>query len=160
VPDVVVTMSSGGAALPPDWARVDGATISATPSPNGRPTHVQYGPDAQRAVVWLGASCDPVARHLAASWWPKLSSAAASRAVALAPDGAVVARGRNPLAFVAAAAAADAAGRPRDRDRLLGRAAGQASMHPSYYGDAWVALGAGLLDGSIPGGCAGKEVAK
>jgi endoglucanase len=160
VPNIVVSMSSGGTALPPDWARVDGATVSATPSPNGRPTHVQYGPDAQRAVVWLATSCDPVARHLAASWWPKLASAEASRAVALAPDGAVLARGRNPLAFVAAAAAAGAAGRPGDRDRLLGRAARQASMHPSYYGDAWVALGAGLLDGSIPGGCAGQEVAK
>ncbi|MCW3064090.1 MAG: glycoside hydrolase, family 8, partial [Solirubrobacterales bacterium] len=83
VPDVVRSLSSGGAAMPPDWARGDGATISRTPSPNGQPSQVQYGPDAQRIVVWLAAGCDAAARRLAAGWWPKLSSAEASQALAL-----------------------------------------------------------------------------
>jgi endoglucanase len=159
VPGVVRSLSSGGAAMPPDWARVDGATISRTSSPNGQPSQVQYGPDAQRVVVWLAAGCDAGGRRLAAGWWPKLSSPQASQALALWPDGGVVASGPSTLAFVAAASAADAAGRPADRDRLLGRAAARVSAHPSYYGEAWVALGRSLLLGSIAGGCAGKGVA-
>jgi endoglucanase len=158
VPGVVGTLSSGGAALPPDWARVDGTTISATSSPNGQPSQVQYGLDAQRLVVWLAAGCDPAARRLAAGWWPKLSSAGASQALALRPDGGVVAAGPSPLALVATAAAADAAGRPADRDRLLDQASAAESAHPSYYSAAWVALGRGLVHGSIAGGCTGQGV--
>jgi hypothetical protein len=117
---------------------------------------VQYGPDAQRIVVWLAAGCDAAARRLAAGWWPKLSAATASQALALRPDGGIVAKGPSTLAFVAAAAAADAASRPADRDRLLRRASARVSAHPSYYGEAWIALGRWLLRGSSAGRCAGQ----
>jgi endoglucanase len=148
------TLSAGGA-LPPDWARLDGTTISPTASPNGQPSTVQYGPDAQRLVVWLASSCDPAAGRLAAGWWPKLSSAAAGQALALGTDGRIVAGGASPLALVAAAAAAQAAGHPANRDRLLNRADAVERQYPTYYGAAWVALGRALLDGRMLTACGG-----
>jgi endoglucanase len=110
---------------------------------------VQYGPDAQRLVVWLASSSDPAARHLAAGWWPMLSSDATAQALALTTDGRVLAAGPSPLALVAAAAAAHAAGQTAARDRLLDRADAVERQHPSYYGAAWVALGRGLLQGRM-----------
>jgi hypothetical protein len=53
------------------------------------------------------------------------------------------------LALRAAAAAPRAAGdEGRDAD-LPARGALQATRAPTYYGDAWVALAAGLADGSL-----------
>jgi endoglucanase len=116
---------------------------------------VQYGPDAQRLVVWLASSCDPAARRLAAGWWPKLSSGTKAQALALATDGRVVAAGPSPLALVAAAAAAHAAGQTAARDRLLGQAGAVERQQPSYYGAAWVALGRALLQGHTLTPCDG-----
>jgi endoglucanase len=144
---------TGGTALPPDWARLDGGAISATPSPDGQPPAVQYGPDAQRVVVWLASSCDPRARAIAAGWWPKLSSPAAGSALALGTDGKIVAGGASPLALVAAAASAKASGHTAVRDRLLSQAGAVEQGHPSYYGAAWVALGRALLGGGALSSC-------
>jgi endoglucanase len=146
---------STGRMLPPDWARLDGATISATPSPNGQPSAVQYGPDAQRLVVWLASACDSRARRLAAGWWTKLSGAAAGQALALGTDGNIVAGGASPLALVAAAGAANAAGHGAARKRLLDQADAVEQRRPSYYGAAWVALGRALLDGPALVNCQG-----
>jgi endoglucanase len=148
------TLSEGGRLLPPDWARVDGATVSAAPSPNGDVPQVQYGPDAQRLVVWLAASCDPAARRLAAAWHPKLSSPGSAQALALGIDGEVLNGMPSPLSLVAAAAAAGAAGLPSERDRLLAEADRLDTAQPSYYGAAWVALGRALLTTDMLGGCA------
>jgi hypothetical protein len=55
----------------------------------------------------------------------------------------------TPLALLAAAAAAPAAG---DEGRAADQTppgAQQATRAPTYYGDAWVALAAGLADGSL-----------
>jgi glycosyltransferase involved in cell wall biosynthesis len=52
----------------------------------------------------------------------------------------------NPLGWVAAAAAADAAGHGRASVALLARATHQSQTFHTYYGDAWVALGRALLD--------------
>jgi endoglucanase len=145
---------SRGGLLPPDWARLDGATISATPSPNGQPRAVQYGLDAQRLVVWFASSCDPEARRLAAGWWPKLSGAA-GQALALGTDGRIVVDGPSPLALIAAAAAANAAGHGAAGNRLLAQADVVEQHRPSYYGAAWVALGRALLDGPGLDGCHG-----
>jgi endoglucanase len=149
-------LSQGGSALPPDWARLDGTTMSPTPSPNGQPSAVQYGPDAQRLVVWLASSCDPAARGLAAGWWPKLSSGTSSQALALKTDGSTVAPEPSPLALVAAAAAAHATGQTAARDRLLDRAETVERQRPSYYGAAWVALGRALLQGRLLTTCDGR----
>jgi endoglucanase len=148
-------LTGDGRALPPDWARLDGALMSPTSSPNGRPSSVQYGPDAQRLVVWLASSCDPAARRLAAAWWPKLSGGSSSQALALGTDGSVVAGGPSPLALVAAAAAAQAAGQMFDRNRLLDRAAAVERRYPTYYGAAWVALGRALLQERLLTQCSG-----
>jgi endoglucanase len=124
-------LTGEGRLLPPDWARADGAALSASPSPNGDPPEVQYGPDAQRVVVWLAASCEPAARGLAAAWWRLLSGAEAGRALALRPDGQVVNGTPAPLSLVASAAAAGAAGRPAERERLLDDAARLDAAHPT-----------------------------
>jgi endoglucanase len=148
-------LSGDGRTLPPDWARLDGTRMSPTPSPNGQPAAVQYGPDAQRLVVWLASSCDPAARRLAAGWWRRLSSGTTAEALALTPNGRVVAAGPSPLALVAAAAAARAAGQTSARDRLLNRAGAVERSSPSYYGAAWVALGRALLQGDMLIACDG-----
>jgi endo-1,4-beta-D-glucanase Y len=147
-------LTDRGRLLPPDWARIDGESISATSSPNGDPPHIQYGPDAQRLVVWLAASCDPAARRLAAAFYPMLSSPDRSAALALSTEGPALNAEANPLSLVATAAAAGAAGHPDERDRLLAEAASLESERPSYYGAAWVALGHALLSTDLLGGCA------
>jgi endoglucanase len=147
-------LSKDGAKLLPDWARVDGTTAAPTAAPNGQAASVQYGLDAQRAVVWLAAACDGTARRLAASWWPTLSAPGRSRALALAPDGTILRAEAHAMALVGSAAAADAAGRPSERDRLLDEAASVDAAHPTYYGAAWVAIGRAMLTTRSLGGCA------
>ena len=149
-------LTEEGRLLPPDWARADGAAVSASPSPNGGPPEVQYGPDAQRVVVWLAASCEPAAHRLAAAWWPVLSRGTSARALALRTDGRVLNGTQAPLSLVASAAAAGAAGRPAERDRLLDEAARLDAAHPTYYGAAWVALGRALLTTELLGGCGAR----
>jgi endoglucanase len=152
----VRALTEEGRLLPPDWARADGTAVTASASPNGDPPGVQYGPDAQRVVVWMAASCEPAARRLAAAWWPLLSGGEASRALALRPDGEPVDGTATPLSLVASAAAAGAAGRPRRRDRLIDEAARLDAAHPTYYGAAWVALGRALLTTDLLGGCGAR----
>jgi endoglucanase len=147
-------LTDEGRLLPPDWARVDGESVSATSSPNGDPPHIQYGPDAQRLVVWFAASCDPAARRLAAALYPLLSRTENAGALALSTEGSVVNGEPSPLAFVATAAAAGSAGHPDERERLLAEAAALERERPSYYGAAWVALGHALLTTDRLGGCA------
>jgi endoglucanase len=146
-------LTEEGRLLPPDWARAEGPAVSASASPNGDPPGVQYGPDAQRVSVWLAASCEPAARRLAAAWWPLLSGGETSGALALRTDGQVLNGTSTPLALVASAAAAGAAGERRERDRLLDEAARLDAAHPTYYGAAWVALGRALLTTDLLGGC-------
>jgi hypothetical protein len=146
-------LTEEGRLLPPDWARADGAAMSASASPNGDPPEVQYGPDAQRVVVWLAASCEPAARGLAAAWGRPLSGGEATRALALRTGGQVLSGTPTPLSLVASAAAAGAAGRRAERDRLLDEAARLNGAHPTYYGAAWVALGRALLTTDLLGGC-------
>jgi endoglucanase len=147
-------LTSGGATLPPDWARIDGTQATATPAPDGHVPDVRYGLDAQRLVVWLAASCDSAKRRLAAAWWPLLSRPGRASATALDPVGTVREATANPMSLVAAAAAAGAAGAVGARDRLLDRATRLDAAHPSYYGAAWVALGRALLTTERLGSCA------
>jgi len=149
----IAALTEEGRLLPPDWARADGPSVRASASPNGDPPEVQYGPDAQRVVVWLASSCEPSARRLAAAWRPLLSGGETSRALALRTDGQVVSGTPTALSLVASAAAAGAAGRPRERDRLIDEAARLDAAHPTYYGAAWVALGRALLTTGLLGGC-------
>ena len=131
----VQRLTGDGRRLPPDWAVLAGRHLIAAPAPDGS-SSVQYGADAARLPIWFATACDPGARALAARWWrSSLSSAGRS--------------GGSPLDFMADAAAATAAGDHAAAGRLRDRAAALAAHSPTYYGDAWVALGPALLDGSI-----------
>src|SRR5579859_3281307 len=84
-------LTSGGRLLPPDWAELTAAgVLRPEPAPDGSQPQTQYGLDAQRAVVWFAASCDPQARALAARWWPLLRPGDRAQALALHPSGAVL----------------------------------------------------------------------
>ncbi|MDE3130139.1 MAG: hypothetical protein KGL16_03225 [Acidobacteriota bacterium] len=151
-------ITDGGALLPPDWARLQGNAATAEPAPGGGSAQVQYGLDAQRVVVWMATSCAAAERRLAARWWPLLAPRGRAGAIALGTEGNVIDPDANALSYVAAAAAAVAAGDGRAMRTLLGRARTAEAGSRDYYGGAWLALGDALLTTNALGGCAGKGV--
>jgi endo-1,4-beta-D-glucanase Y len=153
----LLSLTHDGAVLPPDWARLDGSTLSPEPAPSGAVPQAEYGLDAQRVVVWLAASCNRSDIHLAARWWRLLSARQRSGAIALSPSGQVLDARTNALPLVAAAAAAGAAGDGSARAALLARAQSVQAAHPTYYGGAWLALGENLIAGSL-GRCPSTNV--
>ncbi len=68
---------------------------------------------------------------------------------ALSLDGATINAAPSPLPLMAGSAAAAAAGDSSAAGELRTRATTLARQDPTYYGDAWVALGPALLEGSI-----------
>jgi endo-1,4-beta-D-glucanase Y len=147
-------LTQNGRMLPPDWAALTaGGALHPEPAPDGSQPQTQYGPDAQRTVVWFAASCDPKAKALAARWWPLLRPGDHVRALALQPDGAVQDSTPTALSMVASAAAAKAAGDGTATAKLLRQAAGQQHDHPTYYDGAWDALGPALLTAGPLGTC-------
>ncbi len=145
-------LTRGGKLLPPDWALLGQGPPRASGSPDGG-TPAQYGPDAMRAAVWN--SCTPAGRDLVGRWWTLLSSTASQAPLALNLDGTVRTSSRAPLAAVAAAAAAQAVGHPLTSRSLLDAGATTAAQYPTYYGDAWVALGRILLTTGLLADCGG-----
>jgi endo-1,4-beta-D-glucanase Y len=141
-----------GKLLPPDWAAMsESGAVRAEPAPSGGQRQTQYGLDAQRTVAWFAASCDPRARALAGRWWRLLAPSGRPQAIALSPDGGVINGAPAPLALVASASAARAAGDRAAGHALLRRAAHQQRATPTYYGGAWTALGAALQAGTLTG---------
>jgi endoglucanase len=140
--------TDGGRLLPPDWARLEGGRLVPTGAPDGsRP--IEYGLDAARLPVWFGTACGPEARHLASGWWGVLSSGGGRAGdLALSQDGRPIDPTTHSLPMLASAAAAAAAGDGRSAT-LRTAAARQARRVPTYYGDAWLALGDALLSGSL-----------
>jgi endoglucanase len=135
-------LTGGGRTLPPDWARVDAAGVSATPSPNGTEPDVRYSFDGQRCLVWMAAAPgSPSPAHETGL----LDAPGRATAQALSPTGAVINGDDSAVAAVAAAAAESAAGHPAQRDRLLAAADAIVARAPTYYGSAWDALGRALL---------------
>jgi endoglucanase len=142
-------LTDDGQRLPPDWAHLSGDTVAPAGAPSGA-GGVQYGLDAMRTPAWFAAGCTTGARELAAQWWDSvLSDADQTGALALTLDGTVSQSATNPLPLIGAAAAADAAGERDARTRLVAAAARTAREHSTYYGDAWLALGTGLMEQSI-----------
>lgn len=131
--------SGGGGQLPPDWALLDADGYTPT---GGAGNGVQYGADAQRLPLWFGYGCSKAARQIAARWWDRLGSdpGALSRSL----TGAVYDGSRSVVALLGAAAAAAAAGDDSAATRLRAEAAKTAQASPTYFGDAWLALSAGL----------------
>ncbi len=154
---LTIALTHGGRILPPDWAVLSpngsDAAVRPEPAPNGSAPYVQYGPDADRTVVWFAASCDPRARALAARWWLVLRAHHRARAFALSLRGAVLDPVKGPLPLVASASAAKAAGNSAAAQHLLQQAAAQNRSYPTYYGGAWTALGFTLLDTSALRAC-------
>jgi endoglucanase len=147
---VVLTerLTDGGKVLPPDWAELGGGgQLTPVSAPNGIASQAEYGLDAERTVVWFAASCDPNARALAGRWWKLLQRPGRSQAMTLQVDGGIVDPDAAPLALVAAAAAAQAAGHQGTSASLLQSAVAQQHSWPTYYGGAWAALAPALLSG-------------
>ena len=132
-----------GGGLPPDWARLDGGRLTASPDPGGRFPQARYGLDAMRTTVWLATDCGADNRERAAASREALADRPEASAREL--DGTVLDPAPHPLGLVAAAAAADADADDTASDDLLDRAAAQDAQSPTYYGAAWVALGRALL---------------
>lgn len=105
-------------------------------------------------MVWEAASCDAAARSASARDWSILRRSHGEGArLACTTAGRATSGKVNPLGLVAAAASATAAGRHGAAQSLLARADEQAHRTPTYYGDAWVALGRVLLGTRWLTGC-------
>ncbi len=158
---------TGGRSLPPDWARVDSLApagdghVSAAATPIADPespaatsasaASPTSGLDAVRLAIRSAESCVPADRRLAAQLWPLYRRHPGDTTYSLdgRPEGGLT----HAASYVAAAAAAKAAGQKDAMDRLLDQAAEANSAHPTYYGAAWVALGRVMLSSSALGGC-------
>jgi endoglucanase len=153
---LLLSLSKGPGALelPPDWADLQ---VNGQITPTGAPdtkTAPSFGLDAQRVPVWWAAACSTKQRAIAAAMWPILQEARGHGArLAYSLGGKSESDQVNPLGFVAAAAAADAAGDKSAAANLLDRADQQSHRYHTYYGDAWIALGRVLLDTSLLSPC-------
>lgn len=145
---VLSRLTYDGMRLPPDWAVADGGRVVPSGPPGGGGGEPQFGPDAERLPVWLAVDCTSAGRSLAAEWWRLVDDDSAALARAL--DGSVENADQVPLAEVAAAAGADAAGHEDTSGAAMRAALDRARAHPTYYGDAWVALGSTLLQDRGP----------
>jgi endoglucanase len=140
----VALVDKAGSDLPPDWALLDGDGYTPT---GGAGNRAQYGADAQRLPLWFGYGCSRTARDIAARWWDRLDHDPG--ALARGVTGTVYSGDRSVVALLGSAAAAAAAGDTSAATRLRGQAAETAQASPTYFGDAWLALSAGLADGSL-----------
>ena len=140
--------------LPPDWARLSfqGLAIPA-PAPAGGGM-AEFGLDAVRVPVQMAEDCRPAGRRIAASLWPFFRQAATSGIVTRYDlQGHPLTQDRHPTGWVAAAAAAEAAGHQAWALSALDHAQRMEAQHSTYYGAAWVALGRILLTTRWLGGC-------
>jgi len=144
-----------GRRLPSDWAQVDDSgRVQASAPPGGGAT--LYGYDAFRTLIRQADSCvttagttiDRSLRGLADK-----SAAPSNRANTYNSDATPSQAGDNPLMLVAAAGSAHVAGDAAATNRYLNEAATAGTRHPSYFLDAWVALGRYLLTTQALNGC-------
>jgi endoglucanase len=136
--------------LPPDWGHLEGDKPVPTGPPNDPSGTPVYGFDAARTLVRMAEDPDPAGQRIAAQAWPAFEG----RAPADIPmehdlSGKPTGGTQHPLALVAAAGAASAAGKTADRDKLLDAAEALDRQTPTYYGSAWVALGRAFLTSDL-----------
>ena len=149
---IISRLTSGGRALPPDWAALSTASGAVHPIDDpGNPSGGGPGAsgfDALRVAIRSAESCVPADRRLAAEEWPLYRRAPGRGSYAL--NGTPQVSWSHGASFVAAAAAAHAARHGGAAAALLGDAD---AAHPTYYGEAWAALGRVMLTSSALGGC-------
>jgi len=143
------SVTEDGRLLPPDWSRLDGSELVPVADAAGAEGPAQYGPDAQRVPMWFAASCGEDDRALAGRWWTVLQQHDRSSATALTTSGDERDPSASSVALLASAAVARAAGDTSGEADLSRGAAEAASGHPTYYGDAWLALASGLSEGRL-----------
>ena len=140
--------------LPSDWSQVH-ADGSVDPMPaTGNDARVLYGYDAMRLPIRYAEACTTADRALAGSIAPTLRRTT-QLAAQLDLGGTAVTGDRSALAYVARAAAEQASGATGAATADLERADRTSATTPTYYGDAWAALGATMLTSDVLGGCAG-----
>jgi len=139
-------------ALPSDWSQVhaDG-TVDPMPATGGD-GRVLYGYDAMRMPLRYAEACGAADRSLAGSIAPTLRRST-QLAAQLDLGGTAVTGDTSALAYAARAAAEQAAGQTSAATADLRRADRTAATTPTYYGDAWAALGATMLTSDVLGGC-------
>jgi endo-1,4-beta-D-glucanase Y len=143
-----------GTPLPPDWAQLKGGK----PVPSGPPGEPQstpgYGFDAARTLVRLAEDPDPAGREIAAVAWPVFDGKPPEDIpMEYSLSGEPAGDASHPLALVAAAGAAHAAGDDAAAGTLLDAAEELDQSQPTYYGAAWVALGRIMLTTSDLDAC-------
>ena len=141
--------------LVPDWVTIaaDGGSMTASACAGGDPQ--QSGFEAGRAYVQLAVDCGG-GQELAARAWRFLAAESADGGTvnaAYALDGTPQTTATHPLALVAAASSAAAAGDRASADELLDRATELDEQQPTYYGAAWLAIARLWLDTDRLGGC-------
>lgn len=149
----VTTKILNAAALPSDWAQVktDGSVVP-LPSATGASGTVQYGYDAGRLAIRYAESCSAGDVSLAA----KLAAPLGDKtplSMQLDLGGTAMNTDQSPLGYVARAAARAAAGQQQAAVSDLRAADDLARSTPTYYGNAWDALGALHLETSALGSC-------
>ncbi|WP_069711578.1 glycosyl hydrolase family 8 [Curtobacterium sp. ER1/6] len=142
-----------GSDLPSDWSQVhaDG-TVDAMPA-TGDQGSVVYGWEAMRLPLRYAEACSADDRALAGSIAPTLRRTT-QLAAQLDLGGTAVTGDTSGLAYAARAAAEHAAGSTSAATADLRRMDRTAATTPTYYGDAWAALGATMLTSDVLGGCA------
>ncbi|MEV8372109.1 glycosyl hydrolase family 8 [Kribbella sp. NPDC056861] len=139
-------LAGKGTALPSDWVQITPeAKVAPMPPPDNGP--VGFGLDAARVPVRAAISCLASDRTEAARLAPVLAKSNGEVRGGYDLGGGKTVDWQHPLAFVAAAAAADAAGDDQAAGRLTEAATELNQRTPTYYGAAWTALGSIWLDG-------------
>jgi endoglucanase len=147
----LTALTKNGSQLAPDWATLgNGQAPAAEAAPQTDTTPVA-GQDGLRILVW--AACQPATHGIDSSWWKLIAPSAQSGPLTRDLNGRPADTDPSPLSLVAAAAAATTAGHPRAASQLLSDASRTAARYPTYYGDAWNALGHVLLTTTLIPGC-------
>jgi endoglucanase len=133
--------------LPPDWASVQKGKPVPIGAPGQTNTPGKYGFDAARTLVRMAEDPDPAGRRIAAKAWSAFDGKQpADIPVEHDLKGQPTGGTQHPMALVAAAGAAHAAGQEAAKKKLLAAADALDKRAPTYYGAAWAALGRIMLD--------------
>jgi endoglucanase len=146
-----VEQSGPDGQLPPDWALVqDDGRVDPTGGPNGEP--VRFGYDAARTLIRHAESCDEADRAYVTRAGAALTDDDPAVAV-YDLGGGPQTSDESPLTAVSQAAVLASDGEPGPAEEALGRGSSARDRAPTYYGDAWAALGPILLQSDVLGGC-------